>query len=209
MSFAVFHKALSSLDPRMFGSRSYRGAREKPYELHPVAPPNLSDVFPILPLKQYQCWSNWLCALPVLRSASLWWDSVIIHCSKCFAICVAVALFSGSIDKFPYPRPWINLWTEQWYGQVFWLYVWYFRSSEKEGPGIACWYERRTRDRKVASSNSGRSGGRIFFSRDNFVCWLLFKIPRSFCQKCRWQVTPEHVYTLDLTKSEWADHAGV
>ena len=36
--------------------------------------------------------------------------------------------------------------------------------------------ERRTRDRKVASSNPGKSGGRIFFSRVNFVCWLLFGI---------------------------------
>ena len=34
--------------------------------------------------------------------------------------------------------------------------------------------KRRTRDRKVASSNPGRSGPRIFFSRVNFVCWLLF-----------------------------------
>ena len=31
--------------------------------------------------------------------------------------------------------------------------------------------ERRTRDRKVASSNPGRSGGRIFFFRVDFVCW--------------------------------------
>ena len=30
--------------------------------------------------------------------------------------------------------------------------------------------ERRTRDRKVVSSNPGRSGGRIFFSRVNLVC---------------------------------------
>ena len=30
--------------------------------------------------------------------------------------------------------------------------------------GIACWLESRTRDRKVASSNPDRSGGRIFFS---------------------------------------------
>ena len=30
--------------------------------------------------------------------------------------------------------------------------------------------ERRTYDRKVASSNQGRSGGRIFFSRMNFLC---------------------------------------
>ena len=37
---------------------------------------------------------------------------------------------------------------------------------------LTCWLERRTRDRKVASSNPGRSGGRILFSRVNSVCWL-------------------------------------
>ena len=30
--------------------------------------------------------------------------------------------------------------------------------------------ERRTRDRKVATSNLGRSGRRLFFSRVNFLC---------------------------------------
>ena len=35
------------------------------------------------------------------------------------------------------------------------------------------------------------------------------KIPRSFCQKCRWQVKPKHAYTLDTSKSEWADYAAV
>ena len=30
--------------------------------------------------------------------------------------------------------------------------------------------DRSTRDREVASSNPGRSGGRLFFSRNNFVC---------------------------------------
>ena len=35
------------------------------------------------------------------------------------------------------------------------------------------------------------------------------KRPRSFCQKCRWQVTCKHAYTLDPTKSEWADYAAV
>ena len=39
-----------------------------------------------------------------------------------------------------------------------------------EGAGIACWLKRRTRDRKIASSNPGRSSRRIFFSRVNFVC---------------------------------------
>ena len=35
------------------------------------------------------------------------------------------------------------------------------------------------------------------------------KRSRSFCQKCRWQVTPKHTYTLDPTKSERADYAAV
>ena len=35
------------------------------------------------------------------------------------------------------------------------------------------------------------------------------KRSRSFCQKCRWQVTPEHAYTLDPSKSEWADYVAV
>ena len=35
------------------------------------------------------------------------------------------------------------------------------------------------------------------------------KRPWSFCQKCRWQVTSEHVNTLDPTKLEWADYAVV
>ena len=35
------------------------------------------------------------------------------------------------------------------------------------------------------------------------------KRPRSFCPKRRWQVTPEHAYTLNPKKSEWADYAAV
>ena len=55
------------------------------------------------------------------------------------------------------------------------------------------------------------SGGRIFFSRVNFLCWLLIRYPfhprvtavarkraRSFCQMCRWQVTAKHAYTLHM-----------
>ena len=50
-----------------------------------------------------------------------------------------------------------------------------------------------------------------FFSRVDFLCWLLFRYPfhprvttvarkksRSFCQKCRWQVTAKHAYTLRM-----------
>ena len=35
------------------------------------------------------------------------------------------------------------------------------------------------------------------------------KRTRSFCQKCRWQVTPKHAHTPDPTKSEWTDYATV
>ena len=41
--------------------------------------------------------------------------------------------------------------------------------------------ERRTRDRKVASSGPGRSDGRIFFSRLNFLCWILFGVRSTTC----------------------------
>ena len=43
---------------------------------------------------------------------------------------------------------------------------------------IACWLEHRTHgdDWKVVSSNPWRSSRRIFFSRVNFVGWLLFSV---------------------------------
>ena len=79
------------------------------------------------------------------------------------------------------------------------------------GAGIAQWLERRTRDWKVAGSNPCWNGGRIFFSRVDFLCWLLLRYPfhprvttvarkksRSYCQKCRWQVTAKHAYTLRI-----------
>ena len=80
---------------------------------------------------------------------------------------------------------------------------------------------RRTRDRKVESSNPGRSGGRIFLSSVNFLCSLIRcpfqprstavarKRHRSFYQKCRWQVTPKRAYTLGPAKSEYADYSAV
>ena len=46
----------------------------------------------------------------------------------------------------------------------------------QEVTGKACWLECRTHYRKVVSLNPARSGGRIFFSRVNFVCWLLFGV---------------------------------
>ena len=42
--------------------------------------------------------------------------------------------------------------------------------KELGGAGIAQWLERRTRDCKVAGSNPCWNGGRIFFSRVDFLC---------------------------------------
>ena len=85
----------------------------------------------------------------------------------------------------------------------------YMIGTIERGVGIAQWLERQTCDQKVAGSNPCGSGGRIFFSSVNFLCWLLFrypfhprvtavarKRPLSFCQKRRWQVTAKHAYTL-------------
>ena len=76
--------------------------------------------------------------------------------------------------------------------------------------------ECRTRDRKVASSSPGRSGGRNFFSRVNFLCWLLFGVVHPVLPQ--WHIQHPghsaksaggrlHPNTLHPTKSEWADYA--
>ena len=44
--------------------------------------------------------------------------------------------------------------------------------------------EHQTRDQKVASLNPGSSGGRIFFFRVNFLCWLLVCVYSTPCY-CR------------------------
>ena len=54
-------------------------------------------------------------------------------------------------------------------------------------PGYSLLVGRRTRDRKVASSNPGRNGGRMFFSRVNFVCFLSFGV-RSTPVLPQWHV---------------------
>ena len=80
--------------------------------------------------------------------------------------------------------------------------------------------EHRTHEWKVANPIYGRSGRGIFFSRFNFLCWLLFSVHstavvtavacqrlRSFYQKCRWQVSSKPALTQDPMKSVWTAHA--
>ena len=63
-------------------------------------------------------------------------------------------------------------------GIAFLLVIWWLvlrpgmekAGRERAGMPGGLLVERQTRDQKVASSNPGRSSGRIFFSRVNFVC---------------------------------------
>ena len=88
------------------------------------------------------------------------------------------------------------------------------------GARIACWLEHQTHDRKLVSSNPGRSSRRISSPELTLCAYSLIRCPFhprvtalarkrlwSFCQKRRWQVTPKHALTFDLTKSECTDYA--
>ena len=95
-------------------------------------------------------------------------------------------------------------------GHLCFQFLWWHHATIPViGAGIAQWLEHQTHDWKVAGSNPCRSGRGIFFSRVNFLCWLLLryqfhpcvtavvcKRSQSFCQKCRWQVTAKHACTL-------------
>ena len=57
------------------------------------------------------------------------------------------------------------------------------RRLNRRGSGTVQWLERRTRDRQVSGSSPGRSGGRIFFPRVNFLCCVLFRYPSVCCRR--------------------------
>jgi len=107
-------------------------------------------------------------------------------------------------------------------GDVVWGQIFEWRLWLSLGAGIAQWLERRTREWKIAGSNPCKSGGRIFFSRVNFLCWLLFRYPfhphvtavarkRSwtFWQKRKWQVTAKLAYMGCMVYTERAETAAV
>ena len=60
--------------------------------------------------------------------------------------------------------------------------------------------ENETCNQKVTSPSSGRNGGRIFFQYPIHprITAVAHKISRTFCQKCKWQVTPKHIWTLPM-----------
>ena len=80
--------------------------------------------------------------------------------------------------------------------------------------------EHRTRDRKVAGSIPGRSGGKTLFSRVKFLCSLLLAArstplllqwhvkDRGHCAKSAGDRLHFNMHTpVTQTKSEWADYA--
>ena len=84
-------------------------------------------------------------------------------------------------------------------------------AGKYRGAGVAQWLERRNRDRKVPGSSPCRSRGITLFFPGSTFCANLFLYPfhprvttvrckrsRSFCQKCRWQVTAKHTCTLPV-----------
>ena len=74
---------------------------------------------------------------------------------------------------------------------------------------IACWLEHWTCDWKVVSSNPGRSGGRFFLSRVNFVCWLSFGV-HSTPVLLQWHVKyPGHSAKSADDRSHLNAHASV
>ena len=108
-------------------------------------------------------------------------------------------------------------WTEEWRWHAdehIHQYVSVFTRSQ--GSSLV---EHWTNDQKVASSNPGRNGGIIFFSRLNFVFWLLFgvcytpillqlhiKVPSHSAKSAGDRL---HLNTLDPMISEWVDCAAV
>ena len=61
--------------------------------------------------------------------------------------------------------------------------------------GVAQWLARRTRDWKVPGSSPCRSGRRMFFSRVNFLCWLLFNNNNNN-NNCYTALYPVKIYEL-------------
>ena len=73
--------------------------------------------------------------------------------------------------------------------------------------GIAQWLERRTRDWKVAGSSPGRRENSLLQGQVYMLTLILVSVrppvtavarSRSFCQKCRWQVTAKHACTCRM-----------
>ena len=64
--------------------------------------------------------------------------------------------------------------------------------------------EHPTRDQKAVSSSPGRNGGRIFFSRVNCLCWLLFRVHSSLRYCSSTQKTPVILPNAHTPLIQWS-----
>ena len=145
---------------------------------------------------------NWLLSLFFMHLANRTWSSTYFDC------CNNLHLFWVYNTIGETKAVWPSLKNGGWLSGEGWQT---HSEATHAGAGGAQWLERRTRDRKVPGLSPGRSDGRTFFSRINSLCWLFFRYPfhprvttiahktsRSFCKRCRWQVTAEHTCTLRM-----------
>ena len=130
---------------------------------------------------------------------ALHWQTAAVSCGNSHASAVSTPLrwtFKNVLQKAIHSCRITRKCSESVWGSRTAPYKKRSTNSALEGAGIAQWLERRTRDWKVAGSNPCWNGRRIFFSRVDFLCWLLFRYPfhprvttvarkksRSFCQK--------------------------
>ena len=95
----------------------------------------------------------------------------------------------------------VKTWADS-FGITQWLAQWLGDSSVVRAPYL--WFKGR-------GFESLQERWENFPLQDDFLCWLLFRYPfhsrvtavarkrtRSFCQKCGWQVTAKHAYTLRM-----------
>ena len=117
---------------------------------------------------------------------------------------------SGLTSGFPELRTNQTVWSWFGVGRIAPVFPW-DPCAEMAQWQLGC----RTRDRKVAGSSPGKSGGRNFFSGVNFLSWILSRYPLhprvtavicirclSFCQKCSWQlqINTHAVYVCFCTR---------
>ena len=118
---------------------------------------------------------------------------------------------STGIDNCPHWIYWCSTFQAAWNYWEVWENIWVlgcdlnefmFRSRKTSH----CWsivdcrdnllVERRTRNRKVASSNPNRGGRRMFSFRVNFVCWLLVGVRSTPVLPQRQVKNPGHSATI-------------
>ena len=105
---------------------------------------------------------------PLSAAGPLFISSLLFHLSRALLGAWRFSLFRSVYSSFHNRLDLIR--EPAFYWVFYFIFQIYPCLFHPRGAGIAQWLERRTRDRKFAGSNPCWSGGRIFFSRVNFLC---------------------------------------